>query len=337
MGHSHLKNKKLYFEHSRANNVAVQNVIVPKNIITNNVPNFYEYFNSTNNIIIHCPGKVGEILAATSVAKYIKINCPTKHIKWICSKLYKKVLDFCPYVDEIEFHDANYNDENIHNLLMNSFHYAMSFNKKQISFWMENNVLNLNPYFEYVVNSRGEYPNIPFNEQMFNCIHQPYNIRYQPDIVYYPKYEQEAKYIKEELGKFIIILPYGNTELEPLSFMNKIEELAIELKQKDINILITGNNYYSSKYNFNFCYNYPDLELGTLFSLFRRSSCVIGINSGIVFSSLFLRAPNIIMEDARQIFAWNINNIKLDYKPNLLSARYITIQDILSFLQRVGV
>lgn len=297
---------------------------------------FLATLNCNDKVLIHCAGKVGEILAATSIAKFIKIHYPHKHITWNCSKQYNHVLALCPYVDEVVNYDKNI-DVPVKELLEFAYKCVVNMNKSGVSYWVQAGALNINAYYNYMVDSSGKYIQKPFNEQMFNSMCQPYNVRYHPDIIYYPEYEQKAKEIANNLGRFIIILPFGNSVLKPLSIMDNIENLSIILKSHGVNILTTGNTILGDSFNFNLCYNYPDLELGVLFSLFRRSLCTIGINSGILFSSLFLRCPNVIMEDKNQVYGWDIRNVVVDFESKVLSKETITVDDILGFLTSVGV
>ncbi|HEY0090614.1 MAG TPA: hypothetical protein VGB37_17315, partial [Candidatus Lokiarchaeia archaeon] len=279
-----------------------------------------KYAPCVNSIIIHCAGKVGEILASTSVAKYAKIHFPMTKVIWISSKCYKKIVELCPYIDEMRFFDEKYKYENFDDMLTCCRTYANTIAKTNKGSWVLNNNLHINTYFNYIFDQQTlKVRTNPFNEQMFDSVGDPYDVAYQPDIVYYPEFELKAKEIEKQFKKFIIIFPNGHG-ITPISIKNNLPDIAKVLAKKDIKVIVSGV-HADEKYNIDGCIDYFGLELGTLLSLFRRAKCVVGVNSGIIFSSLFLRCPNIIMEDLRESPMWDIKNIKVDYKPNILSMK----------------
>ena len=294
------------------------------------IEDIHELLDVVSGVTIYCPGKIGEIFAATSIAKYIKTKSPKTPITWVCVTKYKPILEMIPYVDIIETFGSPKCD--VITAKRESVTLVEQLNKKYCSAWCENNILYFNPYFNYLYfNGTYDINNKPFNEQFFDCLSTPYTATYQPDIKNDPELEAEADQYHKQFGNFVFIFKYGH-DIAPLSFTNiALKQFAQKLKERGITTVLNGSTM-DKAINVENCVNFFGSNIKTTFHLLKRAKAVIGVNSGIVFSALFLRCPMIVMEDLRQIPMWNVNNIKTDYYPRLMSEKRLNARAVASFI-----
>lgn len=306
----------------------MRNVALNLNLYKHKISSIsYKDYDSIDNVCIYCCRKVGEIVAATSIAKYIKTKF-NKKVFWVTSKEYKNVLEMIPYIDEVIFFDDNLIYKNVYQLFKSTDCHMKFLNNFGVR-WRIDNCMFLNSFFRYPLLNA----NTPFNEIIFSCLDVPYNVKYFPDIKFSDYGEKKAEEFINKFNNFIILFPYGyGSSCLKFSF-NDYNNLHKLMLNNNIKLIITGKEKNKNFYvNFD---TYFGLDLHILFSLFKRANGVVGPNSGIVFSAFFCGCKNLIIESPNtSTVKWSLYNIKTDITRNLYQANKITIEDILRVFVR---
>jgi len=290
-----------------------------------NVDNVLE---NIDEVIIHCSGKNGEIFAASSIAKYIKNKNKNINIKWEAFERYFPILELIPYVDEKKKIDC---DNDLSNTQSKGFEVLKLLNEKEYS-WVENGILHLNPYYKYIDNKD---LNKPFNERFFDCLGVDYSLDYLPDLQFNQDVISWGENFINTNNKFGFVFPFGHG-VNNLSFKKQEYDKIYELVMgKGCGLIFSG-----IKNDLNFKLPGIDLfglDMQKLLFLLSKSSFVIGVNSGIVFSGMFLGVKNIIIEDERLKIdtknkLWHPSLIKLKHTTNIMHETLLNVNKLCDFL-----
>jgi ADP-heptose:LPS heptosyltransferase len=263
------------------------------------------------NVIIHHPGKAGEVLMALPAARLLKTAFPDSSIRWVVLDLYRESLGRSPYIDEIDIIPTT----SCRNLAEVSSH--MSRHRWTVlegkPFMEDLSGVHLDLYHDYIIEhlprGRLKLNRKPFYLQMLSVATrlcrgvEPGRLWTQPEWIPTQTAEDEGHAFEKRYGggRVIFFSPFvaDRTAIHDNASRFDMDVIFTELRKLQLPVVVTGTKWDEKLIPEWAIDGYdPALGLGGLFWLIRnRAALVVTPNSGIGFASHWLGAPTLMIDN----------------------------------------